>query len=194
MPFCPKCGNTAPKGMRFCGVCGADLAGDAIVTKPAPPTVPARKAPSDSKFFLIVLVVIVFIGIITSNHPSPSPSSSTSSPSNASSLATTPEPISVKELLLDQVRLKFRWSKGGFDNVMKANFTITNPTATPFKDFEITCKHSASSGTQIDSNVRTIYEIVKANSTWKKRDFSMGFINSQAESSSCRITDLVPLG
>ena len=77
--------------------------------------------------------------------------------------------------------------------IMTANFKIHNTTAHAFKDFEITCDHSAPSGTVIDSNKRTIYEIIPANGTKSIRNFNMGFINSQAKRSSCQITDLVVL-
>ncbi len=127
--------------------------------------------------------MIIFIGIISNNKPS-----SVSSTSNPK-----PEPIDAKELLMKEVKLKYSWSKSGFGSIMSANFTLKNPTGIAFKDFEITCKHTAPSGTEIDSNVRTIYEMVGANSTWNKQGFNMGFIHSQASRSSCSITNLVPL-
>ena len=174
-----------PEGMRFCGACGADLASGTAAAKPVappPPPVPPKKH-NGGRLFLALLAVIILIGIISNNTSSPSPSSSTSRP----------EAVDPKELLLKQVKLQYRWSKEGFGSIMTANFTITNPTGIAFKDFEITCKHIAPSGTEIDSNVRTIYEVVGAKSTWKKQGFDMGFIHSQVQKSSCSITDLVPL-
>jgi len=85
--------------------------------------------------------------------------------------------------------LDFTWSKEGFDNIMEANFTIKNDGPYAIKDIEITCDHSAPSGTVIDRNTRTIYEIVKAKSKRLFTKFNMGFINSQVKSSSCRIVD-----
>ena len=185
MPFCRQCGQSMPEGMRFCGACGANLAGGTTVTKPvAPPPPPATpKKQTGGRLFLVLLAVIVLIGIISNSTSSPSPSSSTSRP----------KPVDSKQLLLEQVKLQYSWSKEGFGSFMTANFTITNPTGIAFKDFEITCKHTAPSGTEIDSNVRTIYEVVGANSTWKKQGFDMGFVHSQVQRSSCSITDLVPL-
>jgi len=101
--------------------------------------------------------------------------------------------IDPKPILMGQVELKFSWYKEAFDTVMIASFTITNPTEYGFKDFEVTCTHSAPSGTTIDSNTRTIYQAVLPRSTKRVRDFDMGFINSQATSSYCRITNLVPV-
>lgn len=104
-----------------------------------------------------------------------------------------PSAPSAKDMLLEQVKLDFHWSKGGFDNIMMADFTINNPTDHSFKDFEIRCDHFAKSGTHIDSNTRIIYEVVKAHSKKSIRNFNMGFMHSQASSSSCKISDLIPL-
>jgi hypothetical protein len=75
-------------------------------------------------------------------------------------------------------------------STITGNFTIKNPTERRYKDFEITCNHYSTSGTKIDSNTRTIYEVVEPKSTKKVRNFDMGFIHSQAKKSSCSITDL----
>jgi len=44
-------------------------------------------------------------------------------------------------------------------------FTVRNPTNYRIKDLEITCIHYAPSGTEIDRNVRTIYEAVAPGGT-----------------------------
>jgi hypothetical protein len=75
---------------------------------------------------------------------------------------------------------------------MMVDVTIANGTDTPLKDIELTCTSSAPSGTVIDRNVRTIYEIVKTKRRF--RDFSMGFIAHQATRTSCEITDLALVG
>jgi hypothetical protein len=107
-----------------------------------------------------------------------------------------PAPFSApdpKEMLLRDLKLDFKWHKDGFGSVMMANFTLKNPTEYRFKDFEIKCTHSAPSGTIIDSNTRTIYETVEPNSTKVVKEMNMGFIDTQASTSNCQITDLVPL-
>ncbi len=85
---------------------------------------------------------------------------------------------------------KFRWYKDGFGTVMKATFTIRNDGERDVKDIEIKCVHNAPSGTIIDSNTRTIYEIVPAHKSRTFREFDMGFIDSQASGSDCEIADL----
>jgi hypothetical protein len=83
----------------------------------------------------------------------------------------------------------FTWSKGGFGSVMEANFVIRNPLEFGVKDIEITCVHAAPSGTEIDRNSRTIYEVFPAKSTKRIDDVNMGFIHSQARRSRCRIVN-----
>jgi hypothetical protein len=104
--------------------------------------------------------------------------------------STTSHDLSSKQEALSSVKLKYNWGKAGFDNVMEANFTIENQSKYDIKDLEIKCTHFAKSGTVIDSNTRTIYDIVKAKSKKKFDKFNMGFIHSQANSSICEITDL----
>jgi len=101
--------------------------------------------------------------------------------------------IDPKKVLLNNVALDFRWHREGLGNFMLADFTIRNPTQYRFKDFEITCDHSAPSGTVIDSNTRTIYEIVEPVSEKIVKQVDMGLIHNQAQTSDCKITDLVPL-
>jgi hypothetical protein len=84
-----------------------------------------------------------------------------------------------------------RWKKGGFDNVMLATFSFHNKNQFDVKDISVICEHSSPSGTKIDSNRRTIYEIIKANGKKTFREFNMGWIHSQATRSSCWVDDLV---
>ncbi len=98
---------------------------------------------------------------------------------------------SPKSAALAAVKLEVSAEKAGFNNVMIANFTVRNPTKYRIKDLEITCNHSAPSGTVIDKNVRTIYEAVAPGGTRRFNQFNMGFIDPQAKSTACQITDLV---
>lgn len=89
------------------------------------------------------------------------------------------------------LRFDYKWKKDQFGVLMVADFTFHNDSARPIKDITITCTHSAPSGTEIDSNTRTIYEIVPARSSRVIKDFDMGFIHSQATSTTCKIDDYV---
>lgn len=99
-----------------------------------------------------------------------------------SSNATATASVSPRELAIKSTNLDFNWRKVGFDSVMEADFTITNKSSYAIKDITIECTHSAKSGTIIDSNKKTIYDVVPANSTKTFSKFNMGFINSQVSS------------
>jgi hypothetical protein len=81
----------------------------------------------------------------------------------------------------------FSWSKEDYGKVMIASFRLKNTSAKDLKDFVIHCRHAAHSGTEIDYNDKTIYEIVKAGSAKTVRSFDMGFIHPQAATSGCEI-------
>jgi hypothetical protein len=98
---------------------------------------------------------------------------------------------SSKSWLKAHVRLdKFSTHRDDTGMFMTVDLTIVNNTDVPVKDFEITCVHSGPSGTEIDSNRRTIYQIIKPNSKKQFYGFHMGMIHSQAATSSCELTDL----
>jgi hypothetical protein len=99
-----------------------------------------------------------------------------------------------KRILLRDVELLFNWRKGAFGTVMEADFTVRNPTDFQFKDFTIKCTHSAPSGTAIDSNTETIYEVVEPHSKRSIKNVNMGFIHTQAARSVCVITNLTVIG
>ena len=97
------------------------------------------------------------------------------------------ESTSPEQSALSQIKLDSTWSISDY-SIMEANFTIENNSDHDMKDFEITCNHFAKSGTHIDSNTRTIYDIVKAHKKKHFQNFNMGFINSQADKSACTVT------
>lgn len=111
--------------------------------------------------------------------------------SSSNSSASGEPSLSPKEQALKDLDFKFDWSKGGFDNIMMIDMTIKNNGTKDIKDFTVECEHSSNSGTKIDSNKRQVYEIIKVGETKKFKEFNMGFIHSQATSSSCGITNLV---
>ena len=83
----------------------------------------------------------------------------------------------------------FSWQRTGLDVVMLANFSIKNELPVDIKDFTITCTHSGKSGTIIDSNSKTIFDIIKSGETKQFLNVNMGFIDNQASSSRAEITD-----
>lgn len=85
----------------------------------------------------------------------------------------------------------FSWEKGGFGSVQLVRFTVKNSAPFAIKDFELTCNHQGPSGTNMDRNVRVVYELVPANGSKRVREVNMGWIHNQVTTSRCEITDAV---
>lgn len=83
-------------------------------------------------------------------------------------------------------RLWYQWWKEG-SSLMQGNFVVYNDNGYDIKDVEIACVHYGNSGTEIDRNVRTIYEVIPAGERKGVSGFNMGFIHSQAARSKCSI-------
>ena len=161
---CKECGAQVSTQAKNCPGCGAKV----------------KKPTSIIIWIFLGLIVFGIIGSMIGGGNS----SSNSSVSGESSL-------SPKEQALKDLDFKFDWSKGGFDNIMMIDMTVKNNGDKDIKDFTIECEHSSNSGTKIDSNKREVYEIIKAGETRTFKEFNMGFIHSQAKSSSCGIANLV---
>jgi hypothetical protein len=136
------------------------------------------------------LFIFLFLAFGSTDTKTNAPSGVGSGTSSNSGGTTNTSAEDPKEAALRDIKLDFKWSKSGFGSIMEADFTITNPTSYKVKDLEVECVHSAPSGTVIDSNTRTIYEVIEPKSKKVIKKFNMGFIHSQAASSSCRIKDL----
>jgi hypothetical protein len=139
-----------------------------------------RKLLNGLSLICLGLFCLLATGSMDSNSSPSSTSTSVSSPSSSIEAQ--------KQSVMNAVKLRYTWSTDGM--IMTINFKIDNVTDHDFKDFEITCNHFAPSGTKIDSNTRTIYEVVKAHGKKSMNHFNMGFIHSQAASSDCRMSNL----
>lgn len=82
---------------------------------------------------------------------------------------------------------KVRGRKEGFGNVLVVDITLRNDALSNLKDFHITCESKGHSGTVVDSNTRTLYEVVDARSTRTFRKVNMGLLHSQAASTHCTV-------
>lgn len=88
----------------------------------------------------------------------------------------------------------FDWNAGGFGSIMEiSRLTVRNDAPFPIKDFELRCVHQGNSGTDMDRNTRTVFEIVPANGKKTVRDINMGFISSQVKTSRCEIESAVAI-
>ena len=187
--FCSTCGQPFPEGTKFCHKCGASVAivfGTASTAGLQLPS--ARRNSKRGGCLLLVLLLIGVAAIVLVSQLSSTIDKSTSDIGKAK---TPDDPRTEKERAMADVLIdKFSWYKHA-DVLLKVDLTIVNNTDTPVKDLEVTCTHSGPSGTRIDSNRRTIYEIIRPHSKRRFRGFDMGFIHSQATKSGCNITDLV---
>ena len=175
--------------MGKCRECGTEVSDEAKTCPKCGTSKPIKKTSLLFKLFIGFFGIAVFGSVITSMNGG----SSSKSPNDA-----TKEPparvLSPKEKALASVTLeKLNWKKGGFDSVMLISTKIKNDGVQDVKDIEIECTHFSNSGTRIDSNKKVIYELVKAGKSVSIKDFGMGFIKSQASSTSCSITDLTVL-
>ncbi|QUY35620.1 zinc ribbon domain-containing protein [Acinetobacter junii] len=161
---CKECGVQVSTQAKSCPSCGAKI-----------------KKPT-SVFTWIILVIFIF-GVFAAIG-------SGDNTGNSSSASGTPQ-LSPKEEALNNLEFNFEWSKDGFGNVMMIDMTIKNNGKSDIKDFTVVCEHTSNSGTKIDSNKREVFEIIKAGETRTFKEFNMGFIHTQATSSSCGVTDLV---
>jgi hypothetical protein len=169
---CKGCGRSVGERETFCSACGRKL-----------DTVQAKSG-SGLKWLGAIVLIIVLGNVIQRSAQNANVSAPTPGDTGTPVDKRTP-----KEMALNEVKLNFTWRKEA-DVLMKANFTIKNDSVYTVKDLEIKCVHFAPSGTQIDSNTRTIYEIVRPHSKRSFPDFDMGFIHSQASRTNCQIQDL----
>ena len=168
---CRECGTEVSDQAKTCPKCGVSA--------------PVKKTSMFVKLIAGVFGIAVLGNVVSGLVGSPSSQSAGSAQPAAAR-------IDPKEQALTSVKLeKYEWKKGGFDSIMMLTATIKNEGTRDVKDIEIKCKHASNSGTKIDSNTKVIFEIVKAGKSLRIKDFSMGFIHSQAASTSCEITDLV---
>ena len=163
-----------PVALRPCKECGKEISSDAKTCPHCGKTV----ATSGFGCGTVILILIVIAVVSSALHHTDS------------GVSNYQPAVDPKTVALSQVSLDYKWSKEGFGNVMEATFIVKNNSVYNVKDLEITCRHFAKSGTEIDSNTRTIFDVVKAHSTKKFPNFNMGFIHSQAEQSACKITEL----
>ncbi len=141
--------------------------------------------------FSFFLLFVAFPMCVKLASKEPSSRASGAASSKSSTLASTPTPKRAsKSDVMDALKLNYKWWKTGFDNIMEADFTIRNTSSRGVKDIEIECVHYAQSGTQIDRNTRTVYDVVPAGKTRTFPKFNMGFIHDQVKSSSCQIEDV----
>lgn len=98
-------------------------------------------------------------------------------------------PAGRKEKAWKSIKLvDFEPSREAFRTVLVINVWLKNEGDTAVKDIEIQCRGKAASGTVIDNNRRTLYQVLEPNHS-KWHEISMGFLHSQVSQLTCSITD-----
>jgi RNA polymerase subunit RPABC4/transcription elongation factor Spt4 len=170
---CKDCGTPVSSSAKSCPKCGAPLKGRGLVSNLA-------------RWFVIIFIVFplaigLFLGVYRSQTGESLGSHSSAAPQAPDPYKTALENLDLKNLT---------WHKTGFDSVMEISVTLVNKGKQNVKDIELTCDHYSNSGTKIDSNRKTIFEMVPAGKSKAIRDFNMGFIHSQAAKTGCAVTHL----
>jgi hypothetical protein len=137
---------------------------------------------------------VVLMGMAVARGPVPATASPTATATQAvASVKQTyvepkPESLSKSQMLANFRIRSLSWQKDGFGTVMKARFSLHNDNPVPVKDIEVTCSSSGPSGSIIDTNSRTVFEVVRAKSYVDVDNINMGFIRSEAIDTKCRVT------
>lgn len=193
---CPECGAFYEKAVALRlqkELAGqrAQLARDTVKPPVAPAPAPKKKTSWVAWGFGGLFVAGMF-NVILNAPTTPGPAPVLDAPTARVPAAAVAAPIEEHdpiESALASVKLDYKWGKK-HDTLMIANFTVINDGYEDVKDIEIECIHAGPSGTRIDSNKRTIYEVVPARSRKSFSGFDMGFIHSQAVKSVCTISSL----
>ena len=182
---CPECGKEVSDQAPTCPNCGAPIARPVQQLQTPPPAVPPQPAKKKTSCFTLGCAVVLGAGLILLIV------ALIGGGGNVSHRSTSPPPPPEKTALENVELVDFSWEKGGFDNVMLAKFVLRNDNDFPVKDIGVKCTHQAKSGTVIDSNTRVIYDVIGPKSRKTIRDFNMGLIHNQVESSSCEVVKVV---
>ena len=182
---CPECGREVSDQAPTCPHCGTPIARPAPPPpQTPPPAVPPQPAKKKTSCFTLGCAGVLGVGLILFILALIGGGGSTYR-------STSPPPPPEKTARENVELVDFSWAKGGFDNVMLAKFVLRNNNDFPVKDIEVKCTHRAKSGTEIDSNSRVIYDVIEPKSRKTIKDFNMGFIHNQVESSSCAVVEVV---
>jgi hypothetical protein len=89
-----------------------------------------------------------------------------------------------KDRPLDYLTLDTALSKGGFDTVLLATFTIKSTLSFPVHDIAVLCRVLGNSGTELQEISQTIYDVMPPGAS---KRFEVGFVHSQGTRAICRI-------
>lgn len=161
---CNECGSQVSSGAKMCPSCGARI----------------------KKRMGVLGWVGVFVAVSAVYHVLDAAGSGTTSGERA--------PKDPKKDAIAGIKIQdLRWRKIAFGSAMEIDATVQNDSQYAVKDLEITCEHASNSGTLIDKNKKVVFELIPATTAINLKKFNMGFMHSQATSTSCAVTDLIVL-
>ncbi len=162
MTKCKYCGATTPGAVSKCPHCGRNQ-----------PLLTSRIIPP---IFIGAVIMLILAAISSTHTPSP--------PSQRTTSVNYPQVDPREEVKKNPTKyikiVKQSWRKGGFGSVAIHNLTIRNESNYDIKDISIKFSYLSDSGTLLDYNVQTIYQIIKAKKTRTFYDVNAGLVHSQA--------------
>lgn len=170
--------------MAKCRECGSDVSDSAKTCPKCGISTPVKKTSLLVKLILGFFALAVF-GQVVARLGGATSDGASSSASNQPAKLTEDE-------LANNVEVKqFTWNTGGFNTVMViSKISIENKNKEAVKDFELECTHTGPSGTVIDRNKLTVFQILPAGKTSSFKDLNMGFIRAQAAKSFCKVASV----
>jgi hypothetical protein len=135
---------------------------------------------SSAGTFVVMMAVVIARG--------PAPATQAVASTTQGYVEPKPESLSRSDILANFKIRSFSWQKEGFGTAMTASFFLHNSNPMPLKDIEVTCLSSGPSGSVIDTNSRTVYEVVGQRSFLQVDNINKGFIRSEAVSTKCGVT------
>jgi hypothetical protein len=131
---------------------------------------------------------VVMAVILAARGPAPASSTPAVASTTQSYVEPKPESLSESDILANFKIRSLSWRKESLGTIMMASFFLHNSNPMPLKDVEVTCSSSGPSGSIIDTNSRTVYDVVGQRSFLQVDNMNMGFIRSQAVETKCRVT------
>jgi len=128
------------------------------------------------------VTIVVVLGINGPGAPATAPVAA------AGVVEPKPENLSRSQILANFRISAISWHKEAFGSVMVASFRLHNDNPMPLKDIEVTCASSGPSGSIIDKNTRTVYEVIRQRSLLEVDKLNMGFIRTETTDTKCRVT------
>ena len=143
---------------------------------------------SSAASFAVMMIIVVARGPSTTATANPTATTQAAVSTARAYVEPKPENLSKSQMLANFRISAFSWQKDGFGTIMMARFVVHNDNPMRLKDIELTCSSSGPSGSIIDTNTRTVFDIVGQKSFLQVNKLNMGFVRSEAVETKCRVT------